>query len=259
MITIFYITIFLIGLAFGSFFNVCIYRIPNKESIVFPPSHCPVCKKRLKPWQNIPLLSYILLGGKCYYCKSPIPFRYFFVEFITPILFIYAFYINHQNPNFQYLANVIFISFSIIIFFIDYDKGIIPDVLTYPLILIGLMFSLLKGGITPLQSLIGGIGIFAFLFLMAYACEVIKKRNCIGGGDLKYLAAIGVFFGIFPVFFILFIASILAILFVIVVKHNLKKSFPFGPFIALASLIYLFWGKDIIAFYINTFLNGLTY
>ncbi len=252
IVTIF---IFILGAIFGSFFNVCIYRIPRKESIVLPSSHCPVCNTKIKPIHNIPLLSYIFLKGKCHYCGAKIPIRYFFVELFTALLFMFAFMHNNYLINWILLKNLVFISFSIMIFYIDFDHGIIPDVFTYPMMILGLVFSYFKVGISLTHSIIGGFGIFSLLLILAYLCEVIKKRACVGGGDLKYLAAIGFFYGILASFLIIFFASVFALIYVIIIKHNVKKSFPFGPFLAISSLVYLFFGKFIINFYLQYFIG----
>ncbi len=253
IITIF---LFVIGAIFGSFFNVCIYRIPLKKSIVYPASYCPVCKTPIKPIHNIPLLSYIFLKGRCAYCKAKIPPRYFFVELISALLFVLAFKFNKQRIDFILLKHLIFISFSIIIFFIDFDRGIIPDVLSFPLMALGLVFAAFNINIKLLHSILGGLVIFLILMLISYLCEKIKKRDCIGGGDLKFLAAIGFYFGILPSFFILFIASVLALFYIIISKKNMKKSFPFGPFISMSAVIYIFVGKELIGWYIKYFIGN---
>ena len=251
-----YLFVFIIGAIFGSFFNVCIHRIPNKESIVFPASHCPACNSHIKPYHNIPLLSFIFLKGKCNYCGAKISIRYFWVELITAILYVLAFKANNSIFDLELLENIIFISFSIIIFFIDWEKGLIPDVLNLPLLGIGIIFSLFKIKLVILQSLIGGGVIFILLMIIAYTCEIIKKKNCIGGGDIKYLVAIGTGFGLVHTFFIMFFASVFALIFLIVTKFDLKKSFPFGPFLAISAVLNIFFGNAIVKFYIDNLIHN---
>ena len=133
--------VIVLGAIFGSFFNVCIYRIPNHLSIMWPASHCPICNTPLKPWNNIPILSYLFQRGKCTYCSAKIHWHYVLVEMITPIVFFLVFYKSNFMFTLFFAKYIIFFPIAIILFFIDLFHKILPDILTIPLIFIGFIFT----------------------------------------------------------------------------------------------------------------------
>ncbi len=244
-----YFFLFLIGLALGSFFNVIIYRWSRGLSIVYPPSHCPHCKKKLKWYHNIPLISYVFLKGRCAYCKEKISLRYPLVELITAILFLYA-YLKADG-----LDTFIFYSFYTLILiplsFIDLEIKEIPDSLSLSLIVAGWIFSFL--GINPLlnfkMSLISSFSGAGLLFLINEFYYQFSKREGMGMGDYKLMAGIGSFLGYRSFYTVLFLASvfgIIAFLLLILFRKKEKKHYgltyelPFGPFLSLASLCYLY-------------------
>ena len=240
----------------GSFLNVCIYRIPLKLSIVKPGSFCPKCKTPIKAWHNIPVLSYFFLGGKCRHCKATFSFRYCFVETITAILAVLYFIKNGYALDLNYLKFVFFMCFAVMIFFIDIDHRLILDKHNYTLIIAGLLFALI--GATPLfQALIGaGIG-FAIFYSIALIYWLIKKQVGLGGGDIKYITAVGMFTGIEGVIFTIFFSSIFGVLFNII-NIGKEKEFAYAPYLVAASLLYFFMGDSIIKWYLDMTFHMLT-
>jgi leader peptidase (prepilin peptidase) / N-methyltransferase len=254
MTEIFIFFILILGAAFGSFFNVCIYRIPLKKNIVYRSSHCPVCNTEIRHIHNIPIFSYLVLKGKCNECGTKISIRYLLVEIITPIIFILIFLMNNRIPDFIFFKYIIFASFSIIIFFIDLDHKLIPDVLSLPLILIGLGFSLIPNvDINFISSLIGSASGFLFFFTVAYGFKKVTGKDSLGGGDIKYIAAVGSFLGYFGILFTIIFSSFVAIVTLLLLRHDLKKEFPYGPFLVLGSLIYILCGDFLLSSYLGMF------
>jgi leader peptidase (prepilin peptidase) / N-methyltransferase len=246
------IFIFIIGAAFGSFFNVCIYRIPIKESIIFPNSHCPSCNYKIKPWHNIPIFSYLLLKGRCSNCSAKIHWHYFLVELITPIAFVSVFLI--YGFSLVTIKYILFSSFGIIIIFIDSFHKIIPDKLSLPLLLIGLLFSFYQGiDISWKSAFIGSGTGFIFFLVIAYLFQLITKRESLGGGDIKLIAAIGSFTGLSGVAFTIFFSSFLALIILIPLGHDRQKEFPFGPFLIMGAFTYIFFGNKLFSLYLNLF------
>lgn len=250
------ILFFLFGLIFGSFLNVCIYRIPKGESIVWPPSHCPNCGARIKPIDNIPLLSYALLGGRCRSCKARISPRYPLVELMTGVLFaglFWRFGFSSETIVFSILSLLL-----IVISFIDIDYRLILNKITLPGILLGvvltLSFRLLSYKQVFLGFAIGGGG----LLLVALFGALVFRKESMGMGDIKLAAMIGVFLGVKGVAFTLLMAFFVAALFSVgamaIKKANRHSQVPFGPFIALATVVYLFWGDQMIHWYLQLML-----
>ena len=249
-----YIFIFVVGSVFGSFFNVCLHRIPQKKSIIFPGSHCPNCGIKINPLNNIPIFSYIFLKGKCRNCKTKIHPHYLLVEILTPLLFIILFYRFGNVFSLIYLKYLLLFSIGLMIIFIDIFHKIIPDVLSLPLILTGIIFSLFpQTDISLSSSLIGaGSGFFLFV-LIAMIFKYITKRDSLGGGDIKLIAALGTFTGLYGIIFIIFISSVLSLVTLIIIKHDLKKEFPFGPFLIFGSFLYIILGDYLISVYLGWF------
>ena len=230
----------LFGLAIGSFLNVCIFRIPKGESIIYPFSYCRNCGKKI-PWHdNIPLLSYILLKGRCRFCKARISLQYPLVETITPLGLIFLY---HHFNFLQFIFYSILFFFLIIITFVDLRCKIIPDSITLSGIIIGLIFNFLNKNFLP--ALYGAVLGGGILFLIA----VISKGG-MGGGDVKFLAMLGAFFGWRKVLFILFLASLFGSLvggyLILFKKKSRKTAIAFGPFLSLAAFIILIYGDKLI-------------
>lgn len=239
---------FIFGLIVGSFLNVCIYRIPRKISIIKPSSFCPACGNRIKPWHNIPILSFILLKGKCVYCGSKISFRYPLVEMLNGILYVLS-YLKFGLTAYLIFI-LIFISSMIVVSFIDLDFQIIPDQISIPLIFIGFIFSLLSHNYTALvsdfkESLMGIVVGGGSLLIVS-----IVSKGGMGGGDIKLNAAIGAFLGWKSALLTIFIGSLIgSIVGIIMLKKTGKRKIPFGPFLSIGALICLFSGEKILTWY----------
>lgn len=249
-----YFFIFLVGTAFGSFFNVCIWRLPRKESIVITPSHCPSCNHKIKPWHNVPILSYVMLGGKCRYCKAKIDIQYLLVEIITPAVWMLLFWKFGTESLYVWAKYVLLYSIGIIIFFIDMKHQIIPDRISLPLIVIGFVISCFPVfDIDVLEALGGAVGGFGFLYLLALGVSHSLGKESLGGGDIKLVTALGMFLGFRGVLFTIFISAAIALASMIVFKKDRSKAVPFGPFLVLGAFIHTFFGNMILASYLKLF------
>jgi len=247
------ILIFILGLIVGSFNNVCIYRIPRNESIIYPASHCPKCRSKIKPIDNIPLLSYILLKGRCRNCGSKISIQYPVVEFLTGLIYLIIYLI--YGLSIQSLVYIILSSALIIIAFIDLQEQIIPDVISLPGIVVGLILSFIVPYISFINSALGALVGGGIILIIAWVGSIIFKKEAMGGGDVKLAAMIGAFLGwryMVISLFLGFFLGALAGIFLILSKIKRKEDMvPFGPFIALGSIITLLCGEKIIAWYIG--------
>ena len=247
-----YIVSIIFGALIGSFLNVCIFRLPKEESIVTPGSHCPHCQKPVKFYDNVPLVSYILLNGRCRYCKESISIQYPLIEGITALSSLILF--MKFGPSLSYLIYFAFVAALIVITVIDLYHQIIPDVISLPGIGVGLLASLIIPQITFLNSLIGILLGGGSLFLVATIYQWFFKREGMGGGDVKLLAMIGAFLGwkgaILTIFLGSLIGSITGIIVMILKRKDFKYAIPFGPFLALGAVIALFYGQDLIRWYL---------
>jgi len=241
--------IFSLGACLGSFTNVCIYRLPKNKQIVSGRSFCPKCKKKINWYDNLPLISFIILNSKCRNCKRVISSRYFIVELITGISFLLI-YLNFKNPY-----TIIFLSILslilIMIFFIDLENFIIPDSLNFIVMGLALLKNFLPNFGTMLiheinQSIIGGMVGYLSIWLIIFLYKTFKKIDGMGFGDAKLMAGIGLLFGWQSIPFILFVSSILGLIFVVpsLIKKQktMRTEIPFGPFIIAACLIYFAQG-----------------
>lgn len=251
---------FLLGSAIGSFLNVCIHRIPREKSIVNPPSACPQCGKAIRFFDNIPIVSYILLRGKCRDCETTISVRYPLVELLTAVLFVILY--RRLGVTFELFVFLVFVSLLIAISFIDLDFQIIPDVLSIGGVVVGFLLSLgrpLFRNIDPkfgmLDSLYGIALGGGLLFAIAWLYQFFTKREGMGGGDIKLLGMIGAFCGIKGVVFSLVsgsvIGTIVGIPLMIAKGRDTKYAIPFGPFLSLGALVYVFMGNTLIRYTIN--------
>jgi leader peptidase (prepilin peptidase) / N-methyltransferase len=247
------IFVFLIGAIAGSFLNVCIYRLPRHESIVFPASHCPHCGEPIKFYDNIPLVSYVILRGKCRNCKQNISGRYPIIETISGLLAI-AIVIKYGLTLHSLLLLLLVFSL-IIVTFVDLDFQIIPDILSIPGIIAGIGASFFIPTISWIDSILGILAGGGFLFIIAVTYKWLTNRDGMGGGDIKLLAMVGAWLGWKAVPFILLISSFIGALIgsisLLLAKKSLRYKIPFGPFISIAAVIYLFFGPEIINWYIN--------
>ena len=241
------------GAIVGSFLNVCICRIPKGESIIFPGSHCPHCQRSIPFYDNIPLVSYLLLRGKCRYCQGPISSQYPLVEGVTALSSFLLF--SRFGISWSYLFYFLFLASLIVITVIDLFHQIIPDVISLPGIGVGLIASFILPQLTFLNSLIGVLLGGGSLFLVATFYQWLFKREGMGGGDVKLLAMIGAFLGwkavILTILLSSLIGSIIGIIVMMVKGKDLKYAIPFGPFLSLGAAVSLFYGEAIITLYLN--------
>jgi leader peptidase (prepilin peptidase) / N-methyltransferase len=235
----------------GSFLNVCIIRLPKEESIITPGSHCPHCNKPIMFYDNIPLVSYFLLRGKCRHCNGPISIQYPLIEGITTFTSFLLFI--KFGPSLNYLFYFSFVAALIVITVIDLYHQIIPDAISIPGIGVGLLGSLIVPYITFFNSLIGILVGGGSLFLVATLYQWLFKREGMGGGDVKLLAMIGGFLGwkavILTILLSSFIGSIIGIAIVLLKGKDFKYAIPFGPFLSLGAVISLFYGETLITWY----------
>ena len=247
------ILIFIFGLCIGSFMNVCIYRIPLSKSIVTPRSMCPGCNSLISAYDNIPVISYILLKGKCRNCGIPISLRYPLVEIISGLTALAVF--MRFGISAEGLIYFAFISALVVMTFIDIDHRIIPDTISLPGIPIGfLLASLVLPLMNYKMSLAGILTGGGSLLAVAWIYNLITKKEGLGGGDIKLLAMIGAFTGWKGVLFTIFVASAAGTLAGIAVmiktqKGMMKLAVPFGPFLSIGAILYIFFGTDIISWY----------
>lgn len=236
----------------GSFYNVCIHRIFCGESIVFPPSHCPKCKHPLKVWDLIPVISFVLLGGRCRYCKERISFRYPIVEILTSGAYILL-YISF-GLSLEMLIYSIFIGILIIVSFIDIEHQIVPNSLVLLGLLLGIFSILIGVTVKPLDGLIGFVIGAGILFLIAVLGKLFMGVEGMGGGDIKLLGMIGLFLGwkmtLMTLLFSIYFGGIFAIILLLSKRKKRGEYIPFGPFISLASFIVLLWGEKILTWYL---------
>ena len=249
MIFFYSFLIFLFGASLGSFANVCIYRLPRDKQIISGRSFCPGCKKKINWYDNLPLISYILLNAKCRNCDKSISARYLIVELITAISFLLIFL------SFKNLYTIIFLSILILIlimiFFIDLENFIIPDSLNFSIMGLAIIKNFVPSFNTSLvhdinQSLIGGIIGYFSIWLIIFLYKTLKKIDGMGLGDAKLMAGIGLLFGWQSIPLVLFLSSILGLFFVtpslLKKQKTMKSEIPFGPFIIIAMLIYFVFG-----------------
>ena len=242
-----------LGAVVGSFLNVCIYRIPRSLSIVFPGSQCPNCKAHIAFYDNIPVLSYLILKGKCRHCHTPISLKYPLVEVMNAVLYLLV-YLKF-GFTFSTLVYFIFVSMLIVVSFIDLDFRIIPDGLSLSGIVLGFLSSLFILKLTWLQSLLGILIGGGILLCVALIYEKITHKEGMGGGDVKLLAMIGAFTGWQGIPFVILVSSlvgaIVGIVFIVLTKKDTKFAIPFGPFLSFAAILYIFFGPQLIRWYLS--------
>jgi leader peptidase (prepilin peptidase)/N-methyltransferase len=241
--------VFFLGIVLGSFANVCIHRLPKNKQVIIGRSFCPKCKKKINWYDNLPLFSFLILKMKCRNCNKKISPRYFIVELLTGITFLIIFL------SFNSLVTLIFLCvlslILIMIFFIDLENFIIPDVLNFSIMFLALLKNFLPNLNTSFiqeinQSIIGGIVGYLSIWIIIFLYKTIKKIDGMGLGDAKLIAGIGLLFGWQSIPFVLFISSVLGLIFVIPSllskKKNMRSEIPFGPFIIASSIVYFTFG-----------------
>ena len=273
----FYTFFIILSLCVGSFLNVVISRLPkmlerqwqieckeflnltdktatkSKIGIIFPRSFCPACKSRITWFQNVPLISYVFLKGRCAYCKNRIAYRYPIVEALTAVLSLCT--LQYFGLSIQTLYSLILIYFLITLTFIDLETQLLPDNLTQPLIWLGLLINIQQVFVSLEYAVIGTVVAYLFLWLVLKLFYLATKKEGMGLGDLKLFAALGAWFGWKSLPFILLIASliglIVGLLLIFFKGHDKQTPFAFGPYLSIAGTIYLFYGPVIIDYYFN--------
>jgi leader peptidase (prepilin peptidase)/N-methyltransferase len=265
------------GLIIGSFLNVCIYRLPRHESVVTPGSHCPACGKPVRPYDNIPVLSYLWLRGKCRFCRQPISLQYPMVELLTGLAFFAC--AREWGSTSPAFINSLFLSAILVLIFTDYHHQILPNVITMPGVAVGFLLSPLQAesllrdvndflagnlavsvypanaeAVLPwissaLGALIGG----GTLYLVGLGYRLFRKRQGLGEGDMKMMAMVGSFLGwrlaLLVIFAGSFLGSILGLLLILFGGKTLQTKLAFGTFLGIASIILLFYGNAFLHWY----------
>jgi leader peptidase (prepilin peptidase)/N-methyltransferase len=239
------------GLAVGSFLNVCIYRLPRRESVMFPGSHCPVCDRSLDWFENLPLASWLVLRGRCRTCRTRIPVQYPLVEAMTAAVFVSAYFIYGWTPLLA--ARLLFACAMIVLFVIDLQHRILPNVITLPGIVIGLLFSffLPPGWRSSLIGVLAGGGV---LFAIAEAYYRLRGYEGLGMGDVKMLAMIGAFLG-WPLMIVTlvlssFSGSLVGVGLLVSRRGDMKAALPFGTFLAVGALVAAVAGDAFLDWYL---------
>jgi len=249
--------IILFGLAWGSFLNVVIFRIPREMSLLKPPSTCPQCGTGIKPYDNIPVLSYLVLRGKCRHCRFPIPLSYFLVEVMTPAVF-FALYFHHgRTAGVPFVASCLFASAMIALGFIDYYHQILPDEITLPALVLALGYGLVRQDLSFRQALVGAAVGSGFLLFVYGAYFLVRRKEGLGMGDVTMLLVIGAYLGWLPTVLTLVLASfagaLVGVFFILARKKDMQYAMPFGTFLAPAAVVALLWGERIITAYLGLF------
>jgi len=265
----------LLGLALGSFMNVCIYRIPLRKSIISPPSNCPNCGERIRFYDNIPLVSYLILLGRCRHCRHPISWRYPLVETLTGLLSLALF--TRYGLSYQYFLFLLFVATLVTISFIDLDHQIIPNILSRSGIVIGWAVSAISfiavhkiiiqdffsgsgalnqntgyfvlGNISWFDSLIGIIAGYGSLFFIEVVFKYLTGKEGMGRGDAKLLAMIGAWLGWRPLLPVVMIASLTGAVIGLLAGKGFGVRIPFGPFLSIGAIVYLFFGPQLLIWY----------
>ncbi|HET7618447.1 MAG TPA: A24 family peptidase [Vicinamibacterales bacterium] len=244
-----------LGLAVGSFLNVCIHRLPKKLSIVWPASRCPSCERPLAWFENVPLLSYAALGGRCRTCRAPISIRYPMVEAITASVFVLQYLAVGPTPLLA--ARLVFMSALIVLFAIDLEHQLLPNAITLPGIVCGLAFALvLPPGL--IDALLGAVLGGGILFAIAEGYYRIRGEDGMGMGDVKMLAMIGAFLGwklmLLTLILGSFAGSFVGMLILATRRGTMRAALPFGTFLAIGAAIASLVGDRVIAWYVGLYM-----
>jgi leader peptidase (prepilin peptidase)/N-methyltransferase len=250
-----YAPIALVGLVIGSFLNVCIHRLPKEQSIVHPPSSCPTCGILIRWYDNIPLIGFMLLGGRCRECHGRIAWRYPVVELLTGVLFILT--VWRFGFGVRPVLLLIFICGLIVVTWIDLDHEIIPHAVTLPGIILGVAGSLITRDPSPWDAASGALVGAGLVYLVAVFAEVAFQKESMGGGDVNLLAMIGAFLGwrlmLFAFFSAVVSGACLSLGLIAAGVLTRKDRIPFGPFLAFGALVALFVGNEMIDWYAGLF------
>ena len=266
--------VFFLGLLVGSFLNVVIYRLPimlenmwraecqavmavdaeegtelsviPKFNLFIPQSACPKCNEPVRAWQNVPVISYLLLRGKCFYCKNPISIRYPLVELLTGILFAVVAW--HFGYGLQTFFGVFFTALLVSMAFIDADTQLLPDKLTLPLLWLGLVASIIDSGIfvPPEKAILGAAVGYLSLWSIYWLFKLLTGKEGMGYGDFKLLAALGAWFGPAPLLVVILLSAVTGLVFAVITRLGKGNPMPFGPYLACAGWLTFLYGNDIL-------------
>lgn len=245
----FYIVALLLGLCLGSFYNVCVHRYLVGQSVIRPGSHCPTCGHVLSWWENIPLLSYLLLRAKCLSCKGAIHWRYPAVELLSGILAL-LFAIKF-GPTVQWAVYMVFLGIFLVASFIDLDSFILPDVMTYPAAILALSTPLFLP-VDWLETLAGGFGGAGVFLLLQQGYLRLRGIDALGTGDIKLMLSLGALVGLTRLPLMILLSALCALMVAVVylrrpTGQGLRTAVPFGPFLCLGAVLTLLWGEDLLA------------
>lgn len=244
--------VFIFGAVIGSFLNVCIFRMPRDLSIVRPRSFCPECKKQIAWYENVPLIGYLVLHGKCSACKKPISPRYFFVELVNALLWLFLW--SRYGLSLEFGIAAFLFSMLLVTIMTDFETGLIPDKITIPGMIAGLILSVVGYDHFPqgiwyqrlLASALGLVAGGALLLITGWLGELVFRKESMGGGDVKLLAMIGAFVGLQNVFFVFLLAPFPALPLALWQRFvNKEQTIPYGPFLALLGA-FLFIESDTV-------------
>jgi leader peptidase (prepilin peptidase)/N-methyltransferase len=254
METLIVVFIAIAGLVWGSFLNVVIYRLPREMSLLRPPSTCPGCGARIKPYDNVPVLSYLFLGGKCRSCGRKISPVYPAVEILTAAGFILVFFQSGRTLGLEFFAGCVFTSALIALGFIDYHHQILPDAITMPALVLALVYSFFRSDLSFRGALAGAVAGAGFLLLVYGAYRLIRKREGLGMGDVTMMLMVGAYLGLARTLLTLilgsFVGALVGIFFIVRGKKDLQFALPFGTFLAPAAFVSALWGQRIIDAYL---------
>lgn len=249
-----YVMAGLLGLAVGSFLNVVIYRLPRGMRLDRPGSHCPHCGYALRPIDNVPVLSYLFLGGRCHRCRAPISFRYTAVELFNTLAWLLAVFLFYDDAPFFAVIAALAVSVLIPVFFIDLSHMLIPDSLVLSLLLLGIPSCFLDPDFGWLSHLIGAAVGFGFFFGIYALFYYGFGKEALGGGDIKLAAAAGLLLGWERLLLALIISSVSAGVILLIISRRTRaerdREYPFGPFLAVGFFLALYFGTPIISSYL---------
>lgn len=245
------------GLVWGSFLNVVIYRLPRELSLVRPPSSCPRCGRRIKWYDNIPVLSYLVLGGKCRFCGAKISAVYPAVEALTAACFVIVYFHNLRFFDLQFFADCIFASSLIALGFIDFFHQVIPDHISIPVLVLALVYAPFRYDLNLRKALLGAVVGGGFLLVVYLVYLLWKKKEGLGMGDVMMMLMVGAYLGLSRTILTLLLASVVGAVFGLLLVafrgKDMKFAMPFGSFIAPAAFVSLIWGEPLITWYLSLF------
>ena len=241
---------FIAGAVTGSFANVCIYRIPLRQSIVLPASHCIHCEKPINWYDNIPIFSYLILRGRCRFCQGTISPRYPLIELVTALLFL-GLWLRNNGSIIWFLIEIVIVTLLLIGLAIDLEHKLLPDRITLSLLVFSLLVSFVPGDLSPIGALIGAVSGGGLMYGIAVVGDAVYKRETMGGGDIKLTAAIGAFLGWKLLLVGLFLAFVLGAVggLIYLAIGGRDKTIPFGPFLAAGALLALVIGQALLTWY----------